>query len=101
MVKVKFCQKYVKSQGQGHDVNNFGSNRKVLPQQIHMRNMKVLSLLVQKLWPRLSFVKSRSKVKVKVTKSKIFISTERSCHKEYTCVILKPYLLLLKSYDQG
>ena len=32
MVKVKFCQKYVKSQGQGHDVNNFGSNRKVLPQ---------------------------------------------------------------------
>ena len=32
--------------------------------------MKALSLLVQKLWPRLSFFKSRSKVKVKVKKSK-------------------------------
>ena len=34
--------------------------------------MKALSLLVQKLLPRLSFFKSRSKVKVKVTKSKNF-----------------------------
>ena len=34
--------------------------------------MKSLSLLVQKLWQRLSFFKSRSKVKVKVTKSKNF-----------------------------
>ena len=40
-------------------------------------------------------------VKVKVMKSKILVSTERSWHKEYTCVILKPYLLLLKNYDQG
>ena len=38
---------------------------------------------VFKLWQRLSFLKSRSKVKVKVTKSKILVSTERSCHKEY------------------
>ena len=58
--------------------------------------MKAPSLLVQKLWPRLSFFKSRSKVKVKVTKSKILVSTERSSHKEYTCVILKLYLILLK-----
>ena len=55
MVQVKFFQKQVKSQGQGHEVKNFGSNRKVLPQEIHMWNMKALSLLVQKLWPRLSF----------------------------------------------
>ena len=40
--------------------------------------MKALSLLFQKLWPRLSFFKSRSKFKVKVTKSKILVSTERS-----------------------
>ena len=109
--------------------------------------MKALSLLVQKLLQRLSFFKSRSKVKVKVRKSKILeltdrscikkihakyeslisfgskvtakvkffskvgqksrsrsqiilISSKRSCHKEYTCVILKLYLLLLKSYGQ-
>ena len=41
-VKVKFFQKYVKSQG--HEVKKFGSNRKVLSQQIHMWNMKALSL---------------------------------------------------------
>ena len=164
--------------------------------------MKALFLLFQKLWPRLSFFKSRSKFKVKVTKStrhvfvkhgcprrqqsrnlakiyksyiftlphsqghgmsvkcekpldeltvqvwllylhpnfsywtlfvsgtelrtdrqtdgrtddpitrcprrtfqaggiKMLVSTERSCHKEYTCVIFKLYLLLLKSYGQG
>ena len=66
-----------------------------------MCNIKALSLLVQKLWSRLSFFKSRSKVKVKVMKSKILVLTERSCHKEYTCVIFKSYLLLSKSYDQG
>ena len=38
MVKVKFFQKKVK--GQGHEVKKFGSNRKVLLQQIHMWNMK-------------------------------------------------------------
>ena len=63
-----------------------------------MSNMKPLSLLVQKVWPRLSFFKSRSKVKFRVTKSKILVSTERTRHKEYTCVILKPHLILLKSY---
>ena len=68
MVKVKFFQKQVKSQGQGHKVKNCVSNRKVLPQEINMWNMKALSLLVQKLLPRLSFFKRRSKVKVKVTK---------------------------------
>ena len=34
MVKVKFFQNEVKSQGQ--EVKNFGSNRKVMPQEIHM-----------------------------------------------------------------
>ena len=52
MVKVTFVQKYVKSQGLGHEVKKFGSNRKVLPQEIHMWNMKATSVLVQKLWPR-------------------------------------------------
>ena len=31
-----------------------------------------------KLWPRLSFVKSKSKIKVKVTGSKLLVRTERS-----------------------
>ena len=30
-----------------------------------------------------------------------FLQTERSCHKEYTCDILKPYLLWLKNYGQS
>ena len=34
---------------------NFSSNRNVLPQEINMWNMKARSLLVQKIWPRLSF----------------------------------------------
>ena len=52
-----------------------------------MPYMKALSLLVQKLWPRLSFFPSRSKVKVKVTRSLYLVPTERSCHKGYTCPI--------------
>ena len=42
---------------------------KVLSQGIHICNMKALSLLVRKLWPRLKFFKSRSNFKVKVTRS--------------------------------
>ena len=49
--------------------------------------MKALSLSVQKLLLRLSFFKSRSKLEVKVTGSKILVLTERSRHKEYRCVI--------------
>ena len=32
-------------------------------------------------------VKSRSNLEVKVTRSKILVPMERSCHKEYTCEI--------------
>ena len=42
-----------------------------------MCNMKVLSLLIRKLWPRLKFFKSRSDFKVKVTRSKIMVPCER------------------------
>ena len=52
-----------------------------------MCNMKALSLLVRKLWPRLKFFKSRSNFKVKVTRSKMMVPCERSCPKEYTCAI--------------
>ena len=48
-----------------------------------MCNMKALSLLVRKLWPRLKFFKSRSNFKVKVTRSKIMVPCERSCHKDH------------------
>ena len=57
---------------------NVGIDRKVLPQGISMRNMKVLSLSVQKLMLRLSFFKSRSKVNVKVMRSKLFVQRKRS-----------------------
>ena len=33
----------------------------------------------------LKFLKNRSKFKVKVTRSKIMVPCERSCHKEYIC----------------
>ena len=45
-------------------------------------HMKSLPLLVRKLWPRLKFFKSRSNFKVKVTRSKILVIVERSCHKD-------------------
>ena len=44
---------------------------KVLSQGIHTYNMKALSFLVWKLWPRLKFFKSRSNFKVKDTRSTI------------------------------
>ena len=49
--------------------------------------MKALVLTVQKIEPRLKFLKSRSKSKVKVTRAKVKVSNERSHHKESTCEI--------------
>ena len=57
-----------------------------------MCNMKAISLLVRKSWPRLKIFKSRSNFKVKDTRSKVMVPCERSCHKEYTCTI---YLSLM------
>ena len=57
--------------------------------------MEALPLLVRKLWPRLKFFKSRSNFKVKVTRSKILGSVERSCIRNVHNVIWKPYLFWL------
>jgi hypothetical protein len=46
--------------------------------------MKALPCTVQKIWPMLKFLKSRSKFKVKVKRSKIKEPMERACHKEHT-----------------
>ena len=100
MAKVKIFKKQVKCKGQGHKVKNFGNNRKGLSQGILMSNIKVLVLTIQKLWPRLKFLKSTSNTKVTVTSSKMLVPTERSCHKEYSCQILKLYLLRCNSYSQ-
>ena len=54
MAKVKVFQKWVKLQGQCHEVINYGTMWKVLSQGIHMCNMRDPSLL---LWPRLKFSK--------------------------------------------
>ena len=47
-------------------MKNSGADRKVLPHGMHMCNMEAQSLSVQKVMPRLSFFKSRSKLEVKV-----------------------------------
>ena len=49
-----FLEKYVKSQGQGHKDKIFAMERKVLSQEIHLFYMTALTLVVKKLWPRLS-----------------------------------------------
>ena len=66
-----------RSQGQNYVIHG-----KVLSQGMYICNTKALPLLVKKLWPRLKIFKSRSHVKVKVTRSKILVPMERSCHKE-------------------
>ena len=73
--KVKVFKKWVKLQGQDHRVKNNGNHIKVLSQGILMWNIKALALTVQKLLARLKFSKSRSNSKVKVTRSKIMVST--------------------------
>ena len=49
IAKVKFFQKLVKIQGQGHKVKHFGTDRKVFSNGIHACNMKALSLIIKKL----------------------------------------------------
>ena len=56
MTKVKVVEQSVKLQGQGHSVKNYGMMWKVLSQEIHMWNMKVLFVVVNNLWPRLKFL---------------------------------------------
>ena len=49
--------------------------------------MKALALMVVEIKPRLIFLKSRSKSKVKVIRSKVMVSNERFRHKVSTCEI--------------
>ena len=74
MAKVKDFQNWVKLQGQGHEIKNYGIIEKVLSQGIHMCNMKALSVLVRKVCQRLKVFKSRTNLKVKVSRSKIMVS---------------------------
>ena len=46
MPNVKVFEKYVKGQGYGNEVKNFGINGKVLSQGLHMWNMKTPSLTI-------------------------------------------------------
>ena len=62
MAKVKVFQKKVKLQGQGHKVKTYGTMRKGLSQGILNGNMKSLSLMVWKLWPRLKFFQKKAKL---------------------------------------
>ena len=85
--------------GPGDKVNNHSTMWKVLWQGIHMCNIKALSLLVRKSWPRC--FKSRSNFKVKVTRSKMTVPCEMFCHKKYSCAMWKPHHFWYKSYAQG
>ena len=76
---------------------NFGKNRKVLPQGISMCNMKALSLLVQKLVPRLSFFHKQVKSQGQSHRDTIFgtnrkVLPQRIC----TCNMKAPSLLVKK-----
>ena len=68
----------VQGQGQGHQVKGQGLEWK--GKWIYMWNMKTLLFTVQEILPRLKF-----KVKVKVTRSKVKVSSERSRYEESTC----------------
>ena len=57
---LKFSEKWVKLQAQGHSVKNNGTHRKVLSQGILMWNIKTLALTVQKLLARLKFQTGRT-----------------------------------------
>ena len=84
MAKVKVFLKVGQTSRSRSQGQKFFCNGKVLSQGMYICNMKVLPLLVRKLLSRLKFFKSRSNVKVKVTRSKILVPMERSCHKECT-----------------
>ena len=60
-----------------------------------------LAATIIKLQRRFKFFKSRSNFKVKVTRSKIMVPYERSCHKEYIYAIWKLYHFWFESYGQG
>ena len=71
-VRLKFFKSSLKVKVKGYWVKNFGSNGKILSEEIYMCNMKGLALLVQKLYQKLKFLKSSSKVKVKGHMVQIF-----------------------------
>ena len=52
-----------------------------------MPNMNALSLMMKKVWPMFKFLKSRSKVTVKVTWSKFMVKLKRPRYKEQACQI--------------
>ena len=65
-----------------------------------MCNMKALSLLVRKLWPRLKFFISRSNFKVKVTMSNIWYHKKglvtRNAHVQYESPITSGLKVIVK-----
>jgi hypothetical protein len=63
--------------------------------------MKALPPTNQKLWPRLKFLKKKSNSKAKGQQVKVMVSNDRSCQKEYTCKIWKPYRLPIKRFGKG
>ena len=85
MLKVKFFQKWVKSEG--HEVKKMCFQQKGLAtRNTHVKYESPI-YFGSKVIAKVIFFLSKAKVKVRVTKSKIIASTERSCYKKYTCEI--------------
>ena len=66
-----------------------GTTGKVLSQGTHMPSIKALSVIVQKLWPRLNLTLKKVKGH---RQGHDMVPPERSCHKEHTCQVSKLYL---------
>ena len=91
----RMLKMYVK--GQDGKVKKFGTYGKVFSQGIHMWNMKVLSHLIQKLWPILKF--SNGGMHGQMNKLKDFAKSGGQFLLFDTChhIVNKIYFLLIKS----
>ena len=80
IAQVKVFQNQIKVQDQGHKIKCFGTIEKASSQCISISSIKALVLMIQKIQPRLKFFKTRSKFKIKITRSKVLKLKERSLH---------------------
>jgi hypothetical protein len=99
MTKVKVFKKKVKLQGQISEGLDHDMKWKVLPEGIHIWNMKAPAPTNQKLWPRL--IVFEKKVKILGQRRSWYQMKGLARRNTYVCKIWKPYHLPIKSYNQG
>ena len=93
-----------RSKGQGREVKNFGIDRKLLSQVIHLCNIKALSPFVKKLWSRLSLLWTDEQTYRRTDRQTGWFSQPiryaRACS-SYECFILRARRLSSKLLKQG